>query len=246
MKTLLFLFITFSLLFKGNAKAIQADITYLLPQKLPSMDKICRLEIKNCHKIGKPVNQRALFLIEKNKDWILYLGQKYGVQPNLIASIFLAEQSLSFDLYDVAKSILASYIEVNSSLGPLQITSLAAQEAEKLLSKIDNRAILSKEVFREKALDLKSALYYATGYLLHIQNAYKKNNLNISNHLGLMGTLYTLGSPHKRAKRTIKLNKPIRISYYGYFIEMNKETINKILYPQKTINNLTQQYASQY
>lgn len=247
MKTLLYLSILFLIFLKGNANAIKIDTSYLIPNQLPSIDQVCRLEIKNCDKLAKPLNQEALFLIKKHRDWILYLGHKYKVQPELIASIFLAEQSLIFDLYDVSQNILASWnIEMNVSIGPLQIAPLAAQISEQLLSKIDNRPPLPKQVLQKKILNLKSALYYATGFLLYIQNTYKKNNLDISKKLGLMGTLYTLGNPSQRAKQTIKLNKPMKISYYGYFIEINQSIIHKILYPKKPTKGLILRHGLQY
>ncbi|MBE8162370.1 MAG: DUF1402 family protein [Bdellovibrionaceae bacterium] len=232
MKLLLCLFFWLFIPFKGSAAVKKVDFSYLIPAQQPSIDQVCRLDTENCDKLSRPVNKEALFLIQKHKAWILYLGHKYKVQPTLIASIFLAEQSLIFGLYDVLQNILASWnIEITSSVGPLQVSALAVRISENLLSKLDHRKPVSKKVLQKKLLNIKSALYYATGYLLHIQNVYKKQGLDISNSFGLIGTLYTLGSVQKRAKQTKKLNRPMRVSYYGYFIEKNKSTVQKILYP---------------
>lgn len=243
-----YLFLFFVTLFslvqlKANTEKNQE---HLVPDTLVSIDTVCRLEIKNCEKLGRLPHQETLRLIQKHKNFILTLGYTYGVQPNLIAGIFLAEQSLLFNLYDVIEDKLAVYIKINFSIGPLQITPAAAEEAEKLLSQIDKRPTLPNSALQKKLLNLKDALYYATGYLLYIQNAYKKNNLDISNSFGLVGTLYTLGSPHKRARRTVKLNKPMQMSYYGYFIEKNKNLINQILYPKTTIADFAQPHELQY
>lgn len=233
MKLLICIYIfTFSFV-QTWAQGEQIDLIQnpLIPNRLSSVAQICQIEIKNCHQLSKPAHLETLFLIKQNQAWINYLGKKYHVKPQLIASIFLAEQSLIFTTSDVLQNLLARLnFKINSSLGPLQLSAGALKTSEQLLAQLDRRPALDLNQIRKKILKLKDALYYATGYLLHIQNVYKKYNLNIENHLGLMGTIYTLGSPEWRAKRTLQLNKPMQISYYGYFIEVNKDLITQALH----------------
>ena len=163
--------------------------------------------IKYIDKNGFTSEVEAEKIIKDNADTIIKAGEKFNVNPAIIAGCIYAEQTINVDVKDkYIDPLVYSYgIDVSLGIGQVRISTAKKVESKGYMPRIivddfgisngEESIIVNQENnMRARALmNDKTNIMYVAAYLRYIQDIWKNKYPQISGKSDILGTLYNIG-----------------------------------------------------
>jgi hypothetical protein len=170
--------------------------------------------------------------IVKNAKNILDSAERFGVDPQTLASILFTEQHYNVNLRDHLTDVPLALVGVNiSSIGIAQIQYRRARELEQrgympitmatyVPIKIGNITVprvvaTARQNLIIKLMNDKINIDYAAAYLAYHQDTWREAYPNIANNPGVLGTLYNIRekTPHSNPQVSKEFGIPVQNHY---------------------------------
>ena len=150
-------------------------------------------------------------LIRKNADFIIEAAEEFDIDPQILAGVIYAEQTLNVDIFDTLFDWVGSSGMIDTSVGISQVKMSTAKSVEddglieKSTQTVLHGVIVEKTEIQqryERLTDNKTNIRYAAAYLRQLTNEWQPSYKRISQSPSILGTLYNIGvgTPHGNPK----------------------------------------------
>lgn len=173
-----------------------------------------------------PAKSISLMIFQRFRSTVFAIAQKYNVDPIVLMSVIVTEHSLNVKIDDIWQNILVQtpiapngkFLGIGFSYGFGQIYADATERAEKVVARTENRAIRPIVELTPRLMTMEGALTYAAAILREDIDIYAKAGYDISSDPGVQATLYNIGRPEERLKRTVSEGRVPQVNYFGWFV----------------------------
>ena len=205
-------------------------------------EQICKREIGNCLRLKNRYGwisppDHVPTMIRKLREYILKYSAEYNVNPVAIAGVIFAEESLNVSHSDYFQNVIIYALGKNGkvlwekmSYGIGKLTLAPLKEANKYLHIESGEDILNDEELSKIPFLAELAVKYIAVILKMAELDYQKEGYSINADVGILATLYNLGDAKKRAQASKKAGLQPRVNYFGFYVQINEDAINKILF----------------
>ena len=146
---------------------------------------------------GYTSQEDAMNMIKSYSDYIITVGEAFGVDPGTIACCIYAEQVLNVDFLDSVFDTSLWFLDTSVGLGQVRISTARMLEDEGYIKKTESCWVgifyYSRDyVILTKLKNPKLNILYVAAYLQYWQDQWKET-MDISDNPEILATLYNLG-----------------------------------------------------
>ena len=218
-----------------------------------TLEQLCSYDPHHCRNLShlngsvKKPKRTILVVFQQIRQRVREIARRFDIDPRVLIAVITTEHTLNVTIDDVIQDIYSrTAIGANGRLGPLrvsygfgQIYADAAEFAEPVAAEIEGRERLTPEKVNERLQTMDGALTYAAALLLHARRVYAQGGFDISNHPGVLATLYNIGKVGERLERTQREGRLPGVNYFGWFVEHHWQIFDSIMNDEMPVFSLS-------